>query len=145
MSISQGSNELLLVVAPIEYHWPQLLLNNFSLSSNEMSSSPAQKDHDRLRLKQDTIFRGSYKILFAIPCTNYSQIHWNCRVQFDRINMILIHSIVCSIIILLVRSMVQKHFQYNVINTINITIDKNLCCMKYVYWFSQYKLFRALQ
>ena len=75
MSISQGSNELLLVVAPIEYHWPQLLLNNFSLSSNEMPSSAAQKDHNRLRLKQDTIFRSTYKILFAIPCTNYSQIH----------------------------------------------------------------------
>jgi hypothetical protein len=43
MSISRGPNELLLAAAPIEYHWPQLLLNDFSLSSNEIQLSAAQK------------------------------------------------------------------------------------------------------
>ena len=48
MSISRGLNELLLAAAPIEYHWPQLLLNNFSLSSNEIQLSAAQKNQDHL-------------------------------------------------------------------------------------------------
>ena len=59
MAISQGSNKLLLVAAPIEYHLIQLLRNNFSLGSNEMPSSAAQTNYDCLQLKKNTIFRGS--------------------------------------------------------------------------------------
>ena len=64
MSISRGPNELLLAAAPIEYHWPQLLLNDFSLSSNEIQLSAAQKNHDHLpRLLQNTVGHTIYKLL----------------------------------------------------------------------------------